>query len=171
MSPPPHRFIPSPIPKSGQKQLLLLEVIQHLLSIRVIEPVPSHRCLWGVYSILFIIPKKLSDWRAILNLKGLYLWVKKQVLHGVPPFYPPDCTAECFFSNVPGPQGSSPTHPQPPVFQTLPEFLVPVSTFPIQSLIIWPFVFFESLHQDSCDTDSCPEATSDLHLTLIWTMS
>lgn len=45
--------------------------IQHLLDIWVIQPVPEDKQRQGFYSILFVVPKALWGWRAILDLKRL----------------------------------------------------------------------------------------------------
>lgn len=47
-----------------------------ILTIGALELVPPHQCFWGV----FIVPNKMGEWRVILNLKDLSLWVQKQEL-------------------------------------------------------------------------------------------
>lgn len=63
--------------QTKDKTKLLADVILHLLDIETIEPVPTHQRFKDVYSVLFIVPKKSGDWRAILNLRDLNTLVKK----------------------------------------------------------------------------------------------
>lgn len=48
-----------------------LQAIQHLLDIRVMEPIPPKAKFKVVYSIFFLVPKKSGEIRAILDLKWL----------------------------------------------------------------------------------------------------
>lgn len=75
---PQDHFIPSPISKNKERGRALPLAIQHLLEIGAIEEVPVEQHFTGVYSTLFVVPKKSGEWRAILNLKSLNRWVRKR---------------------------------------------------------------------------------------------
>ncbi|XP_053114316.1 uncharacterized protein LOC128328210 [Hemicordylus capensis] len=65
----------------SSKRELMAEAIGHLLQIQVIEPVPELEFGHGVYSLLFLVPKKDDSWRAILDLKRLNRFVRKRTFH------------------------------------------------------------------------------------------
>ncbi|XP_053149582.1 uncharacterized protein LOC128344105 [Hemicordylus capensis] len=76
LSRPPDRFLSSPLSRNIRKQALMLKAIRHLLDIRAIELVPPEEAGHGVYSILFLVPKKTTEWRAILDLKFVNCFLK-----------------------------------------------------------------------------------------------
>lgn len=71
LSTPPRFFIECPLSNDPAKKALMNLAIQHLLDIHAIQLVPEGQQGQGFYSILFVIPKSLGGWRAILDLKRL----------------------------------------------------------------------------------------------------
>lgn len=61
-------FIRCPVSKGTSKGGLMETAIHHLLAI---QPVPQDQKGQGFYSILFMVPKSLRGWRAILDPKYL----------------------------------------------------------------------------------------------------
>ncbi|XP_053154764.1 uncharacterized protein LOC128346006 [Hemicordylus capensis] len=78
ISHPPDFFFETPVSKVQTKQLLMDQAIQHLLEIKAIESIQPTEMGTGVFSLLFLIPKRDGSWRAVLNLKRLNRFVKKR---------------------------------------------------------------------------------------------
>lgn len=88
ISTPPRRFIKCSRSPDPSKRALMEVEIQHLLSIRAIEPVSPEHQGTRFYSILFLVQKKSGGSRAILDLKCLdihirYRCFKMHSLHSI----------------------------------------------------------------------------------------
>ncbi|CAN2390178.1 Reverse transcriptase (RNA-dependent DNA polymerase), partial [Pristimantis euphronides] len=73
---PPPCFFQSVPPVASAKASALFKAVDALLLRRVIVPVPQHDQFRGLYSNLFVIPKKDGSIRPILDLRDLNRYVK-----------------------------------------------------------------------------------------------
>lgn len=78
---PPSRFLVSPISLRLEKRRIVSEAVDHLRRIEAIEMVPISERRQGVYSILFMVPKRNGDFRSILDLKFVNHHIRLRHFH------------------------------------------------------------------------------------------
>lgn len=73
---PPEQFLRSPLSSSLAKKAMTFDTLHHLIQIAAIEEVPEDEEGSGVYFTFFMVPEKNGDWRWILDLKFLNLFIR-----------------------------------------------------------------------------------------------
>uniref|UniRef100_A0A8D0H863 Lamina-associated polypeptide 2 alpha C-terminal domain-containing protein n=1 Tax=Sphenodon punctatus TaxID=8508 RepID=A0A8D0H863_SPHPU len=154
-SPPPNKLLPSPVSNRPQKHQAMLQEIHQLHSIGAIELVPPEQQRQGFYSILFLVPKKSGEWRAVLDLKCLNRRVRKrrfcmETQDNLP------SNLQRRLDGLPRPKGSIPSRAHSQQTPEVAQIRLQREPLAVNGPAIWPSLSSTHLHQGTGAVDSEP---------------